>query len=93
LSQASIGAMLAELISFSAEGAMLVLSRKKDEQLVIRLGEQTVLVRILAVTRDRVRIGVVADRAVEVHREEVARRIAEWQDGLETALAEKIPHP
>jgi carbon storage regulator CsrA len=85
--------MLAELMSFSAEGAMLVLSRKKDEQLVIRLGEQTVLVRVLAVTRDRVRIGVIADRTVEVHREEVARRIAEWQEGLETVVAEKIPHP
>lgn len=66
---------------------MLVLSRKRDEQLVIRLGEQTVLVRILAVTRDRVRLGITADRSVEVHREEVARRIADWQEDLDKVLA------
>lgn len=58
---------------------MLVLTRKKDEQLVIQLGEQTVLVRVLSVARDRVRLGIVADRSVSVHREEIAQRIAEEQ--------------
>ena len=66
---------------------MLVLSRKKDEQLVIRLGEQTVVIRVLDVARDRVRIGIIAPRSVAVHREEVARRIKEWQEGLDQVLA------
>jgi len=54
---------------------MLVLTRKTDEQLVITLGNETVLVRILDVARDRVRVGITAPRSVAVHREEVARRI------------------
>ena len=70
---------------------MLVLSRKRDEQLVIRLGDQTVVVRVLAVMRDRVSIGVIADRSVAVHREEVARRIADWQDDLDKVLADQVP--
>jgi len=66
---------------------MLVLSRKKDEQLIIQLGGQIVVVRILEVLRDRVRIGIVAPREIAVHREEVARRIAGMQEGLDAVLA------
>jgi carbon storage regulator len=62
---------------------MLVLTRKKGEQIVIRLGEETVIVRIADVTRDRVRLGVIAPRSVAVHREEVARRIEAWQQDLD----------
>jgi carbon storage regulator len=56
---------------------MLVLSRRKSEQLVITLGDQTVYVRVIDVGRDRVRLGIIAPKEVAVHREEVARRIAE----------------
>ena len=66
---------------------MLVLSRKKNEQLVIRLGEETVVLRILEVMRDRVRVGIIAPQSVAVHREEVARRIQEWQHDLDELLA------
>ena len=69
---------------------MLVLSRKKNEQLVIRLGEETVVVRVLDVARDRVRIGIIAPQSVAVHREEVARRIQEWQKDLDELL-EGVP--
>ncbi len=58
---------------------MLVLTRRKLEQLVITLGDQTVLVRVLEVSRDRVRLGIIAPKEVAVHREEVARRIAEGE--------------
>jgi carbon storage regulator len=70
---------------------MLVLSRKNDEQLIIRLGDQTVVVRILAVMRDRVRIGIIAPREVAVHREEVARRIEEWREDIDALLADQVP--
>jgi carbon storage regulator CsrA len=70
---------------------MLVLSRKKDEQLVIRLGDQTVVIRVLSVVRERVRIGVIADPSIAVHREEVARRIPEWQEDLDKVLADAVP--
>ncbi len=73
---------------------MLVLSRKKDEQLVIRLGEETVFVRILNVNGDRVRLGITAPRSVAVHREEVARRIQkELEAEADGLLACAAPHP
>jgi carbon storage regulator len=59
---------------------MLVLSRKLNEQIVIQIGEQKVVVCVVAMTRDRVRLGVAAPPEVSVHREEVACRIAEWHD-------------
>jgi len=64
---------------------MLVLSRKKDEQLIVQLGDQTVVIRILSVMRERVRIGITAPRDVAVHREEVARRIDEERKELHAA--------
>jgi len=70
---------------------MLVLSRKKDEQLVIRLEGKLVVIRVLAVMRDRVRVGVIAPREVAVHREEVARRIEEWQEDLDALLLDAKP--
>lgn len=60
---------------------MLVLSRKTNEQLIIRLGDETVVVRVLSVLPNRVRLGITARLSVSVHREEVARRIAEWEHG------------
>jgi carbon storage regulator len=66
---------------------MLVLSRRKSEQLVITLGDQTVYVRVIDVGRDRVRLGIIAPKEVAVHREEVARRIAESKGQLVGALA------
>lgn len=70
---------------------MLVLSRKKSEQLVIKLGDETVVLRILDVVRDRVRVGIIAPQSVAVHREEVARRIQEWQKDLDALLADAVP--
>ena len=70
---------------------MLVLSRKKNEQLVIRLGEETVLVRVLELAHDRVRIGITAPKSVAIHREEVARRIQELQIGLDEPRVDAVP--
>ncbi len=69
---------------------MLVLTRKKNEQLMISLGNETVVVRVLEVVRDRVRLGIVAPLSVAVHREEVARRIEEGRKEL-AQLAEAVP--
>ena len=57
------------------EVRVLVLTRKIDEQIVIQLGDQDVIVQVVAIDRDRVRLGVIAPREVPVHREEVLRRI------------------
>jgi carbon storage regulator len=71
---------------------MLVLTRRKSEQLVITLGDQTVLVRVLDVGRDRVRLGIVAPKEVAVHREEVARRIAD-EEARDSYLADVVAVP
>jgi carbon storage regulator len=57
------------------EVRVLVLTRKIDEQIVIQLGDQDVIVQVVAIDCDRVRLGVIAPREVPVHREEVLRRI------------------
>lgn len=47
---------------------MLVLSRKKNEQIVIG---DTITITIVEIKGDNVRIGIEAPRDVEVHRQEV----------------------
>ncbi len=54
---------------------MLVLTRKLDEQIVIGLGEQTVVVRVVAIEGDRIRLGFDAPPEVPIYREEVLHRI------------------
>ena len=56
---------------------MLVLSRKKNESIVI---DDTVVVTIIEVRGDKVRLGIQAPRDVAVHRQEV----------LDAILAEKL---
>lgn len=58
---------------------MLVLSRKKDEQIVITLGSQLVTVKIVDVRGDRVRLGIDAPANVAVHRQEVFEALNQWQ--------------
>jgi len=67
---------------------MLVLSRKKNEQIVIQLGDQKVVIKVVDMARDRVRLGVTAPAEVPVHRQEVADRIGEWQENHDTAAAD-----
>jgi carbon storage regulator len=56
---------------------MLVLSRKKNESIVI---DDNVVVTIIEVRGDKVRLGIQAPRDVAVHRQEV----------LDAILAEKL---
>ena len=56
---------------------MLVLSRKKNESIVI--GEQ-IVVTVVEIRRDKVRLGVHAPRDVPVHRQEVYDEIQREHD-------------
>jgi carbon storage regulator len=51
---------------------MLVLTRRTGESIVI--GDQ-IVVTVLEVRSDQVRIGIQAPRSVQIHREEVVRRV------------------
>jgi carbon storage regulator len=48
---------------------MLVLSRKKNESIVIADGE--IVVTVVEIRGDKVRLGVVAPKEITVHRQEV----------------------
>jgi carbon storage regulator len=52
---------------------MLVLSRRKDEDIVIG---KDIVVRVVELRGDKVRLGIEAPREVPVHRREVADAIA-----------------
>jgi len=53
---------------------MLVLSRKKGEQIVIN---ENIVVTVIDVRGDKVRLGIEAPRDVSVHRKEVADKVAD----------------
>lgn len=60
---------------------VLVLSRKKNEAVVIARGIRVCIVEIRA---DKVRLGFDADKSVEIHREEVLNEIV-WRERRENA--------
>ncbi|RMG32212.1 MAG: carbon storage regulator [Planctomycetota bacterium] len=51
---------------------MLVLSRKKNESIVI---DERIVITVVDVRGDKVRLGIEAPREVSVHREEVYRAL------------------
>jgi carbon storage regulator len=65
---------------------MLVLSRKKNESIVIN---NDIIVTVVEIRGDKVRLGIVAPKEVPVHRQEVFEAI----HGKETAAAEPAPAP
>jgi carbon storage regulator len=60
------------------ESIMLVLSRKKDEQIILTIDGQDVMVKVLKIDGNKVRLGITAPDQVTVHREEVWKRQAEF---------------
>ena len=57
---------------------MLVLSRKKNESIVIN---DNVVITVVEVRGDKVRLGIVAPKDIPVHRKEVAEAIAREKRG------------
>jgi carbon storage regulator len=56
---------------------MLVLSRKKNERIMI--GED-IEVTVIEIRGDRVKLGFVGPNEVPIHREEVYRRMEAWSE-------------
>ena len=59
---------------------MLVLSRKKNESIVIN---DSIVVTVIEVRGDKVRLGITAPRDVPVHRQEVYEAIKNVCEGSE----------
>ena len=57
---------------------MLVLSRKKNESIVI---DEKIVITIVEIRGDKVRLGIEAPKEVPVHREEVYRAIHHQEVG------------
>lgn len=60
---------------------MLVLSRKKNEKIIIN---ESIVITIVDVRGDRVRIGIDAPRDVPIHREEIHEAIVKALEKQET---------
>ena len=59
---------------------MLILTRRVGETVVI--GEKPdVTVTVLGVKGNQVRVGIVADKKIPVHREEIWKKLKEEQEG------------
>ncbi len=50
---------------------MLVLSRQRDESIMIGIGDNLVEVMIIDVRGDKVRLGITAPKSIPVHRREI----------------------
>ena len=57
---------------------MLVLSRKKDEKIIIG---DNITIMVIEIRGDKVRLGIEAPREVTVHRQEVYEAIQREQNG------------
>ncbi len=72
---------------------MLVLSRKKNESIVV---DDAIVITVLEIRGDKVRLGIEAPKSVPIHRSEVYAAIQSHQPGSEPAAAaatEPTPAP
>ncbi|MCH7689022.1 MAG: carbon storage regulator CsrA [Planctomycetes bacterium] len=65
---------------------MLVLSRKKDEKIVIG---DNITIMVIEIRGDKVRLGIDAPREVTVHRQEVYEAIQREQEKKQTGIDEQ----
>ncbi len=67
---------------------MLVLSRKKNESIVIN---NDIVITVVEIRGDKVRLGIVAPKEVPVHRQEVYEAIHGNKAGGETQAPPPLP--
>ena len=67
---------------------MLVLSRKKDEKIVIG---DNITIMVIEIRGDKVRLGIDAPREVTVHRQEVYEAIQREQDEKQKGISVDAP--
>lgn len=62
---------------------MLVLARKKNEEIVLGTGANAIVIRVLDISPDRVKIGVTAPATVNVLRRELLTQSERKKNGVE----------
>jgi carbon storage regulator len=67
---------------------MLVLSRKKNESIVI---DDRIVITVVEIRGDKVRLGIEAPRDVPVHRSEVYEAIHRAAEGAPKAAGSEVP--
>ncbi len=67
---------------------MLVLSRKKDEKIIIG---DNITIMVIEIRGDKVRLGIEAPREVTVHRQEVYEAIQREQDEQQKGISVDAP--
>jgi carbon storage regulator len=63
---------------------MLVLTRKKNESIIIGDGIE---VKIACINRNQVRVGIIAPRNIPVYRKEIAPFVVDSENQVESVLA------
>ena len=66
---------------------MLVLSRKKNEDIIIGEGVNSVIVRVVEIVGDKVRIGFIAADHVTIMPTEIIAKKPETKNGLERSAS------
>ena len=67
---------------------MLVLSRKKDEKIVI--GDK-ITIMVIEIRGDKVRLGIDAPKEVSVHRKEIFEQISQENKSASEVRPEDVP--
>jgi carbon storage regulator len=76
-------------LHFGVMRAMLVLSRKKNESIVI---DDNIVITVVEIRGDKVRLGIQAPREVPVHRSEIHAAIqSEQQAAVSSEGTPRIP--
>lgn len=75
--------MREDLLPYGKENAMLVLSRKRNEKIIIG---DTIVITVVDIRGDNVRLGIEAPKEVPVHRQEIYEAI-QRENALATASA------
>ncbi len=68
---------------------MLVLSRQKDESIIIKDGDDAIEITIVDIRGEKVRLGISAPRNISVHRKEVYDAIQKEQEAEMDVMTDK----